>query len=91
MSAPFSDLASLGAAGIMGAMWLWERRNSRQRDEQLTESHDRITRDEQRLSSFMQVVEHNTEALTRFIETQNNVQMALSDLREELRNGHKIS
>ncbi len=91
MTAPFSDLASLGAAGIMGTMWLWERRNSRQRDEQLTDSHDRITRDEQRLSSLIEVVEHNTEALTRFTETQTHVQTALTDLREEIKNGHKAA
>ena len=91
MTAPLSDLASLGAAGIMGAMWLWERRNSRQRDEQLTDSHNRIMRDEQRLGSLIQVVEHNTEALTRFSETQTHVRSALTDLREAMRNGYKTS
>lgn len=88
MSVPaLTDLTSLGAAGIMGAMWLWERRNSRQRDEQLTDSHNRILRDEQRLASLIQVVETNTQAFTRFNQTQEQVQQALSDVREEIRNG----
>jgi hypothetical protein len=85
----FSDLASLGAAGIMGAMWLWERRNGRVRDEQLSSAHERIARDEQRLGQLIEVVEHNTQALARFTETQHFVRQALADLREEIRNGHR--
>lgn len=59
------DLASFGAAGLMGAMWLWERRLSRLREEQLTEAHSRIIRDEQRLSKLVKVVEENTGAVGR--------------------------
>ncbi len=83
------DLASFGVAGMMGAMWLWERRNSRLREEQLDEAHHRVMRDEERLSKVIQVVEHNTTALTRFTETQHFVRQALTDLREEIRNGRK--
>ncbi len=82
----FSDLASFGAAGLMGAMWLWERRNSRLREEQLTDAHGRIVRDEQRLTKLIEVVEHNTAAMTRFSETQDIVRQALVDLRKEIRN-----
>ena len=82
-----SDLASFGAAGLMGAMWLWERRHSRTREDQLDHAHERILRDEQRLSKIIEVVEHNTAAMTRFTETQHSVRLALADLREEIRNG----
>ena len=34
-----SDLASFGAAGLMGTMWLWERRLNRLREQQLTDAH----------------------------------------------------
>ena len=83
------NLASFGAAGLMGAMWLWERRNSRLREEQLTDAHNRIIRDEQRLGKLIEVVEHNTAAMSRFTETQHSVRQALADLREEIRNGRK--
>ncbi len=83
------DLTSFGAAGLMGAMWLWERRNSRTREEQLTDAHSRIIRDEQRLGKLIEVVEHNTVAMTRFTETQHSVRQTLADLREEIRNGRK--
>ncbi|GAH27066.1 unnamed protein product, partial [marine sediment metagenome] len=64
-----SDLASFGAAGLMGTMWLWERRLSRRREEQLSDAHQRILRDEQRLSELTHVVEKNTAAITGFTET----------------------
>jgi len=87
--AVLNDLTSLGAAGVMGAMWLWERRTSRLREEQLTHSHERIRRDEQRLGRLIEVVEHNTAAMARFSETQRAVREALADLRQEIRNGRK--
>ena len=83
------NLASFGAAGLMGAMWLWERRNSRLREEQLSDAHHRIMRDEQRLGSLIEVVEHNTATIARFTETQHSIRQALVDLREEIRNGRK--
>lgn len=82
-----SDLASLGAAGIMGAMWLWERKLSRVRDQQITESHNRILRDEERLAKLTEVVEQNTAALTRFVELQRQECEALKHLLEELHHG----
>lgn len=85
MIGAINDLASLGAAGVMGAMWLWERRTSRQREDQLSEAHARILRDEQRLANLIQVVEHNTVALARITETQHSIRQALADLKEEIR------
>ncbi len=60
-----SQLTSLGAAGIMGAMWLWERRQSQQRDQQLDESHMRILGDRVQLEQLIEVVKSNAEAMTR--------------------------
>jgi len=59
------QLTSLGAAGIMGAMWLWERRQSQQRDQQLDESHTRILGDRVQLEQLIEVVKSNAEAMTR--------------------------
>ena len=65
-SAPTMDqFTSLGMAGVMGAMWLWERRTSRQREEQLDEAHARIMSDRVQLDELMSVVKQNTEAITR--------------------------
>jgi hypothetical protein len=64
-AAPLAELTSFGAAGLMGAMWLWERRTNRQREEQLDEAHARIVGDGVQLEQLMDVVRQNTAAFTR--------------------------
>ena len=78
------DLANFGAAGLMGAMWLWERKLSRKREMELSEAHGRIMRDEQRLSMLVQAVEHNTDAVARFTETQRQVAETLKNVVKEI-------
>ncbi len=60
-----SDITSFGVAGMMGAMWLWERRQSRQHEDQLDQAHARIVSDRVQLDVLMDVVKRNTEAVTR--------------------------
>ena len=83
--AAVDEFASFGAAGLMGMMWLWERRQSRSYEQQIGEAHSRILRDEQRLESLTQVVEHNTAALARFTESQRAMIDTLKDLTQEVR------
>jgi hypothetical protein len=64
-----NDFANLGAAGFMGAMWLWERRTSQKREEQLDESHTRIMGDHVQLEQLISVVRDNTQALSRLTTT----------------------
>ncbi len=68
-----AQLTSLGAAGIMGAMWLWERRMSRQRDQQLDETHERILGDRVQLDQLIEVVRNNAEAMTRLTGVQDQL------------------
>jgi hypothetical protein len=68
-----SQFTSLGAAGIMGAMWLWERRQSQQRDQQLDESHTRILGDRVQLEQLIEVVNTNAEAMTRLATVQDQL------------------
>lgn len=67
-STPSLDVTSLGAAGVMGAMWLWERRQSRNRDEQLDAAHERIMAQGVTIGELVDVVKANTEAMTRLAE-----------------------
>jgi glutamine synthetase type III len=69
----FNNVANLGAAGLMGAMWLWERRTSRQREQQLDETHDRILADKVALEELMSVVRQNADALARLTVTQERL------------------
>ncbi len=80
-SSPAVDqLTNLGVAGLMGAMWLWERRTSRQREQQIDEAHARIMSDRVQLDQLMDIVRQNTEAMTRLSATQ-------SQLLEQIRPG----
>jgi hypothetical protein len=67
------SLASLGAAGLMGAMWLWERRTSQKREQQLDEAHARILGDGVQLQQLISVVRQNAEAITRLCTTQDQL------------------
>ena len=60
-----TELTSLGTAGLMGAMWLWERNTSRSREEQLTAVHDRVMGDRIQLDALVEIVQQNTQAMTR--------------------------
>ena len=64
-ASPIDQLTNLGVAGVMGAIWLWERRTSRVREEQIGEAHARIMADRVMLDQLMEVVRRNTEALTK--------------------------
>ena len=67
------DLTGLGSAGVMGAMWLWERRTSRQREQQLDEAHTRILGDRIQLDQIITLVRQNTQALTRLCDAQERL------------------
>ena len=72
-AAPLDSVASLGAAGLMGAMWLWERRTSQKREQQLDEAHFRIMGDGVQLEQLMLVVRQNAEAFARLCTTQDQL------------------
>jgi hypothetical protein len=70
---PLDGLANLGVAGLMGAMWLWERRTSQKRESQIDESHARIMGDRVQLEQLMAVVKQNAEAVTRLSSLQDQL------------------
>ena len=67
-STVLDQFMNLGVAGIMGAMWLWERTTSRTREQQIDEAHARIMADRVQLDQLMDVVRHNTQVLTSLTE-----------------------
>lgn len=57
-------VAQLGAAGLMGWMWLAERRGASVREQQLTESHERIMQERRYFESLLEAVRENTRVMT---------------------------
>jgi hypothetical protein len=53
-----------GAAGLIGWMWLSERRAAAERERQLTDAHERIVHERTALDVVLRSVEGSTRALT---------------------------
>ncbi len=70
-------MAQLGAAGLIGLMWLSERRAATERERQLAEQHERIKRDRTELSVLVSVIEANTRALASLESGQGRLIAAL--------------
>jgi hypothetical protein len=76
---PLDQAMNFGMAGLMGAMWLWERRTSRQREEQIDEAHARIMADRVALDQLMSLVRQNIEAMSRLSSTQEQLVEQMRD------------
>jgi len=57
-------LAQFGAAGIIGWMWLTERRGATEREQQLREAHATIQDERPRLEVLLAALDANTRAIT---------------------------
>lgn len=79
MTPPIEQVMNLGVAGLMGAMWLWERRTSRQREEQIDEAHARIMTDRVELDQLIAVIRQNAEVLTRLSSAQEQLLEQIRD------------
>lgn len=78
-------LAQFGAAGLMGALWVWERVHSRKREQQLSEAHERIGQQRQSLRAMVKLIRQNTHAIERFGAVQERVGGLLEKIYEEHR------
>lgn len=67
------NVSQMGLAGLMGGLWWWERKYSRQREDQLTEAHQRVMEQKQQLDVLLNAVRENTAALTRVATSQEEV------------------
>ena len=78
-------LLQFGVAGLMGALWVWERRYSRQREEQLTQSHRGLMRQTEQLQSLVRLVRLNTRAMVNAERTSESICELLKGINDELR------
>ena len=57
-------VTQFGAAGLIGVLWIVERRHAMQRDRQLDEAHRLIAQLHSETESLLTVVKENTRAIT---------------------------
>lgn len=70
-------VAQTGAAGLIGLLWLAERRASAERDRQLCEAHERLLEDRSRLTVLVSLIEANTRALSMLESVQSRLASAI--------------
>lgn len=70
-------LSQFGVAGLMGALWVWERSMSRKRETQLSAAHEQLKNDRVQLRELMRLVHRNTRAVERFEQTQSQLRELL--------------
>jgi hypothetical protein len=57
-------LAQFGVAGLIGWMWLTERRAAAARERQLAELHERLMQERPQVETLVRIIADNTRALT---------------------------
>jgi len=58
-----ASVTQFGVAGLIGWMWMTERRAAAGREKQVGEAHDRLMRERRELELLVDVVRENTRAL----------------------------
>jgi hypothetical protein len=76
-----ASVTQFGIAGLVGWMWLVERRAAAAREKIVQEAHDRLIADKTRLEVLVQALRDNTRALTALEVGQRCVAEALRGLR----------
>ena len=75
-----TNLTQLGAAGVIGWLWLSERRASVGRERELSEAHTRIIQERESTEALVTLVRENTAALSRLSESQRALGLAIDRL-----------
>ncbi|MFO0830632.1 MAG: hypothetical protein U0637_02195 [Phycisphaerales bacterium] len=60
-----ASFAQFGTAGLVGWMWLTERRGAAQRDKQLSEAHERLMQERASLEALLTAIRENTRVLAQ--------------------------
>lgn len=66
-------LTDFGAAGLIGVLWITERRQAAKRDRQLDEAHERILAHRRELDIWITLVRENANAVSRLEQAQREL------------------
>ena len=73
-------LSQFGAAGLIGVLWILERRHAASRDRQLDESHQRLIAQSREIDALLEVVKDNTRAISAMESAQQRLITLLDSL-----------
>jgi len=80
----FETITEFGVAGLMGVLWVWERMHSRHRDTQLTEAHQRVVGQRERLGVMAEMIRHNAETLEQLNQTNTRLTRLMEVMSDRL-------
>ncbi len=66
-------ILQFGPAGLIGLLWIFERRQNATRERQIDEAHRAITQQTTGIDSLLTVVKDNTRAMTSLEQTQRQL------------------
>ncbi len=72
-----SAAAQFGTAGLIGWMWLTERRAAAERDRQVAELHERLMQERECVTACLDALQANTRAITMLEGTQRQLAQAV--------------
>ena len=78
-------LSQFGAAGLIGVMWIAERRQASAREQQLSEAHAKLAEQTHALDAVLGVVKENTRAIA----TLEQMQRQLIELAQSVLGGRR--
>ncbi len=78
-------LSQFGPAGLMGMLWLLERRHAAIREKHLSEAHRLIIDRDRDIDALLNVVRDNTRAMTSLEQAQQQMIRTLDRLNDRLR------
>ena len=70
MNGSLTALTQFGAAGLIGVLWILERRHAAGRDRQLDDAHRKIVTAERDLEALLNVVKENTKSINTLQQSQ---------------------
>jgi len=73
-----TTIAQFGVAGLIGWMWLTERRSALDRDKQLDDAHTMLTQSQKGLDVLLKALDDNTRAITALESAQRGLIDALN-------------
>jgi len=73
------NYAQFGVAGLMGGLWWWERKYSRQREDELTQAHQALMDTREHLQAVLDALQGNTRVISDFTAVQNEILRVLRD------------
>ena len=78
-------ISQFGAAGLLGLLWITERRQAGLRDRQIAEAHRSLAMRDQELGTIINVVRDNTRAIVTLEQTQRHMLRLAERLNDRLK------